>query len=71
MYGKVIQYFRKKNYGFIRGEDGNKYFIHQSNTNGEYLEPGYYVYFKPFQNDRSDYNAENIVVVETPERRKR
>ena len=71
MYGKVIKYFRKKNFGFIRGEDGNTYFIHQSNANGEYLEPGYYVYFKPFQSDRSDYNAKNLVVIETPERRKR
>ena len=71
MYGKVIKYFRKKNFGFIRGEDGNTYFIHQSNAKGEYLEPGYYVYFKPFQNDRSDYNAKDLVVIETPERRKR
>ena len=71
MYGKVTRYFRKGNYGFIRGEDGNTYFIHQSRANGEYLEPGYYVYFKPFQNDRSDYNAKDLVVIETPERRKR
>ncbi len=71
MYGKVTQYFRKKNYGFIRGEDNKTYFIHQSNANGEYLAPGYYVYFKPFQNGRSDYNAKNISIIETPERRKR
>ena len=71
MYGKVIQYFRRRNYGFIRGEDNNTYFIHQSNTNGEYLEPGYYLFFKPFQNDRSDCNAKIISIIETPERRKR
>ena len=70
MYGKVTQYFRKRNYGFIRGEDGNIYFIHKNNQNGEYLSPGDFVYFKPFQNDRSDYNAKNITVIETPERRK-
>lgn len=71
MYGKVTQYFRKRNYGFIRGEDNNTYFIHQSMANGEYLCPGYYVYFKPFRNDRSDYNAKNLVVIETPERRRK
>ena len=70
MYGKVTQYFRKRNYGFIRGEDGNTYFIHYTNQNGEYLSPGYFVYFKPFQNDRSDYNAKNITMIEVPERRK-
>lgn len=71
MYGRITRYFHDKGYGFIRGEDGNTYFIHQSNANGEYLEPGYYVYFKSFQNDRSDYNAKNLVVIETPERKKR
>lgn len=64
MVGKVTQYFRKRNYGFIRGEDGNTYFIHMKNQNGEYLAPGYYVRFKPFPNDRSDYNAKNIIVIE-------
>ena len=67
MYGRVTKYFRKRNYGFIRGEDGNTYFIHQRNQNGEYLAPGYYVSFKPFQTDRSDYNAKNTIVIEIPE----
>ena len=71
MYGRVTKYFRKRNYGFILGEDGNTYFIHHSNLNGEYLAPGYYVFFKPFQSDRSDYNAKNIMVIEAPERKRK
>lgn len=71
MYGKVTHYFRRKGYGFIRGDDGNTYFIHRKNQSREYLAPGYLVRFKPFQNDRSDYNAGDITVIEAPERRKR
>ena len=71
MYGRVTKYFRDKGYGFIRGEDSNTYFIHHSNLNGEYLAPGYFVFFKPFQNDRSDYNAKNVMVIEAPERKRR
>lgn len=68
MYGRVTRYFHDKGYGFIRGEDNNTYFIHHSKLNGEYIAPGYYVSFKPFQNDRSDYNAKNIMLIEAPER---
>lgn len=57
MYGKVTRYFHDRKFGFIRGEDGNTYFIHHTKLNGEYIDSGYYVFFKPFQNDRSDYNA--------------
>lgn len=71
MYGRVTKYFQDRHYGFIRGEDGNTYYIHRKNQNGEYLAPGYFVSFKPFQNDRSDYNAKNIMVIEAPERRRR
>ena len=71
MYGRVTKYFHNKGYGFIRGEDGNTYFIHHTNLNGEYLAPGYFIFFKPFQNDRSDYNAINIMVIEAPERKRK
>ena len=67
MYGKVTRYFRDKGYGFIHGEDGNTYFIHCSKLNGEYIEKG----FKPLQNDRSDYNAKNIIVIEARERKRK
>ena len=65
MYGKVTRYFHDRGFGFIRGEDGNSYFIHHSNLNGEYIDSGYFVSYKPFQNDRSDYNAKNIMVIES------
>lgn len=69
MYGHVTRYLHDRKYGFIRGEDGNTYFIHHSKLNGEYIDSGYYVLFKPFQNDRSDYNARIIMVIEAAERR--
>ena len=71
MYGKVTKYFHDRKFGFIQGEDGNTYFIHQSKLNGEYIDSGYYVFFKPFQNDRSDYNAKNIMVIDAPERKRK
>lgn len=70
MYGTVTKYFHNKNYGFIYGGDGNTYFIHNSNLNGEYIDKGYYVYFRTFRNDRSDYNAKDVDVIEAAERRR-
>lgn len=71
MYGRVTRYFHDRGYGFIRGDDGNTYFIHHSKLDGEYIDPGYYISFKPFQNDRSDYNTKNIMVIEAPERKRK
>lgn len=71
LYGCVTGYFHNRKFGFIRGEDGNTYFIHHLKLNGEYIDAGYYVFFKPFQNDRSDYNAKKAVVIEAPERRRK
>lgn len=62
LYGRITKYFYDREYGFIRGEDNNIYFIHHSKLNGEQIAPGYYVYFKPFQNDRSDYNARILLI---------
>lgn len=69
MYGRVTRYFHDRGYGFIRGEDGNSYFVHASKLYGEYLDRGYYVFFKPYKDDRSDYNAKNVNVIEVPEKR--
>ena len=71
MYGHVTRYFHDRKFGFIRAEDGNTYFIHYTKLNGEYIDSGYYVFFKPFQNDRSDYNARNVMVIEAAERRRK
>lgn len=68
MFGTVTKYFRDKGYGFICGQNGKSYFIHNSNLDDEYIESGYYVFFRPFVNDRSDYNAGDITVIDAPER---
>lgn len=70
MYGRVTKYFSKR-FGFICGDDGNTYFVHHSNLNGEYIEQGYYVFFNPFVTDRSDFNARGVIVIEVPERKMR
>ena len=67
MYGRVTRTFPDKGYGFILGKDRQSYFIHYSNLNGEHIDSGYYVFFKPFQNERSDYNARDIIVINAPE----
>lgn len=69
LYGRVTKYFHDRGFGFIRGEDGNTYFIHASKLYGEYIDRGYYVFFKPYADDRSDFNAKNVNVIEVPERR--
>ncbi len=71
MFGTVTKYFREKGYGFIRGEDGNSYFIHKSKLQGEHIENGYYMFFRPFVTDRSDYNAKDVTVIEATERKRR
>ena len=71
MYGRVTKYYHDRGYGFIRGNDGDTYFIHHLNLKGEYIDSGYYVSFKSFQNDRSDYNARNITVIEAIEGRRK
>lgn len=68
MYGRVTKYFTDRGYGFIRGEDNNSYFVHHSQLRGENIEKGYYVSFKSYKTDRSDYNAGNISVIEAPDK---
>ena len=70
MQGRVTKYFQDRGFGFIHGGDGNAYFIHHSKLNGKYIDRGYYVFFKSFRSDRSDYNAKDVMVIETTERKK-
>lgn len=70
MYGKVTRYYPDRGYGFILGEDDNTYFIHRSKLYGEQIDRGYYVYFKTYRNDMSDYNAKCVNVIEVPENNK-
>ena len=71
IYGRVTNFFHVRGFVFILGEDGNTYFVHVSKLYGEYLDRGYYVFFKPYADDRSDYNAKNVNVIEVPERKRR
>ena len=70
MYGRVTKFFHDRGFGFILGEDGNTYFVHTSKLYGEYLDKGYYVFFKPYQTDKSDYNAKNVNVIEARNKRR-
>ena len=70
MYGRVTKFFHDRGYGFILGEDGNTYFVHTSKLYGEYLDKGYYVFFKPYKTDKSDYNAKNVNVIEATNKRR-
>lgn len=70
MYGKVTRYYPDRGYGFILGEDNNTYFIRRSKLYGEQIDRGYYVYFKTYRNDKSDYNAKCVNVIEVPENNK-
>ena len=60
--------FSDRGFAFILGEDNNSYFLHYSKLNGEHIEKGYYVFFVPFQNERSDYNVSRITVINAPEK---
>ena len=68
MFGTVTRYYDDKGYGFIRGENGQSYFIHKSKLQGEHIEQGYYVFFRSYSSDRSDYNAMDVFVIDAPER---
>ena len=68
LYGKVIRCFHDRGFAFVLGEDNNSYFAHYSKLNGEHIERGYDVFFVPFQNDRSDFNAINVTVINAPEK---
>ena len=64
MKGKVRWFNRKKRYGFIEGEDGEEYFVHESKlTPGLTILDNDQVSFKPITTDRGK-QAENVTLVE-------
>lgn len=65
MFGRVTNYFEDRGFGFIMGDDRQTYFIHKSKLNDEHIERGYYVNFRYFSNDRSDYNAKDVIVIDS------
>lgn len=71
MFGRVTNYFEDRGFGFIMGDDKQSYFIHGSKLNGEHIQKEYRVFFRPYSNDRSDYNAKDVIVIESDERGKK
>lgn len=68
LYGKVIKYVPDRGFGIILGDNKKTYIVLNSWLNGEQIAKGDYVFFVPFRNDRSDYNARSVSVIYTPEK---
>ena len=69
MYGVVTKYFNDRGYGFIQcTSDGEIYFLHKKDLNGEHIETGCHVYFVKFETRRRNNNAAILNVIEAPER---
>jgi len=64
MLGKVESYNSKKGYGFIRGDDGLRYFVPYCNvkTRSGSLDAGYQVEFTGGRNERG-YIASNVTLM--------
>lgn len=64
MKGTVKWFNRKKAYGFIEGEDGQEYFVHQSTlAEGTFIRDNDTVEFEPAESDRGK-QAQNVTLVE-------
>lgn len=62
MKGKILWFNRTKNYGFIKGEDNENYFVHNSqlNTNNEInVKPDMEVEFVPVDTEKG-LQAQNV-----------
>lgn len=50
MYGVITKYFNDRGYGFIQSmTNGETYFIHKKELNGEYVRTGSLVYFSHYK----------------------
>lgn len=50
MYGVITKYFNDRGYGFIQSmTNGETYFIHKKDLNGEYVRTGSLVYFSHYK----------------------
>jgi|TARA_Y100000310_G_scaffold345729_1_gene468935 CspA family cold shock protein len=64
MEGKVKWFNREKRYGFIEGDDGQEYFVHQTNLKeGTNLNENDKVSFEPGENEKGK-QAQNVTLIE-------
>ncbi len=54
MTGIITRFFFQKGYGFVKGDDGQSYFLHHSVYNG-FLEPGMKLKFEVAENAKGPY----------------
>ena len=68
LYGKVIKYVSDRRFGIILGDNKQTYIVLDSWLKGEQIEKGDCVFFVPFKNDRSNYNAKSVSVIYTSDK---
>lgn len=66
MRGKFLWYNQTKGYGFIKGEDGQNYFVHISQLNiakDDYIKPETEASFIPKETEKG-LQAHNVVILD-------